>query len=256
MQLGFGTGVFWGTPLTDANGNNINNPTPIQLGVLQDLSLDISWDTKTLYGQNQFPVAAGRGKGKMSGKTKAAQLNGLAINALVFGGTTTSGLTSDYYDVQGSAIPATSPYTVTVSPPGGGVWSEDLGVRNSQSIPMTRVSSAPSTNQYSVSNGVYTFASADTGKQVMISYQYTVSGASAGTAVKSTVPNILMGQAPTFKANIYVPYGGKSLIITIPNCLCSKFSLATKQDDFLIPELDFEGFADTAGNAIYWSTSE
>ena len=28
MQFAFGTGVFWGTPLSDANGNAITNPTP------------------------------------------------------------------------------------------------------------------------------------------------------------------------------------------------------------------------------------
>lgn len=252
MQFAFGTGVFWGTPLTDANGNAIANPTPVQLGVLQDLSLDLSFDTKTLYGQNQFPVAVGRGKGKMSGKSKFAQLNGISINALVFGQTMTNGLVSDFYDVSGSTIPAT-PFTVTPAVPNSGTWSYDLGVRDANGVPMTRVASAPTTGQYSVAAGVYTFASADTAKQVFISYQYT---ATSTTAKKSTVSNVLMGLAPTFKGDIYVPYNGKSMILTIPQCVCSKFTFSTKQDDFLIPEFDFEGFADSAGNALYWSTSE
>ncbi len=252
MQFAFGTGVFWGTPLTDANGNAIANPTPVQLGVLQDLSLDVSFDTKTLYGQNQFPVAVGRGKGKMSGKAKFAQLNGISINALVFGQTMTNGLTSDFYDVSGSIVPAT-PFTVTPVVPNTGTWSYDLGVRDANGVPMTRVASAPTTGQYSVAAGVYTFAAADVAKQVFISYQYT---ATSTTAKKSTVSNVLMGLAPTFKGDIYVPYNGKSMILTIPQCTCSKFTFGTKQDDFLIPEFGFEGFADTAGNALYWSTSE
>lgn len=252
MQFAFGTGVFWGTPLTDANGNAIANPTPVALGVLQDLSLDISFDTKTLYGQNQFPVAVGRGKGKMSGKSKFAQLNGVSINALVFGQTMTNGLTSDYYDVVGSVIPST-PFTVTPVVPNSGTWSYDLGVRDANGIPMTRVASAPTTGQYSVAAGVYTFASADAAKQVFISYQYT---ATSTVSKKSTVSNVLMGLAPTFKGDIYVPYNGKSMILTIPQCVCSKFTFSTKQDDFMIPEFDFEGFADASGNALYWSTSE
>lgn len=252
MQFAFGTGVFWGTPLTDANGNAIANPTPVQLGVLQDLSLDLSFDTKTLYGQNQFPVAVGRGKGKMSGKSKFAQLNGISINALVFGQTMTNGLTSDFYDVAGSVVPGT-PFAVTPVIPNSGTWAYDLGVRDANGVPMTRVASAPTTGQYSVAAGVYTFAAADTAKQVFISYQYT---ATSTSAKKSTVQNVLMGLAPTFKGDIYVPYNGKSMILTIPQCTCSKFTFSTKQDDFLIPEFNFEGFADSAGNALYWSTSE
>ena len=252
MQFAFGTGVFWGTPLTDANGNAIANPTPVQLGVLQDLSLDLSFDTKTLYGQNQFPVAVGRGKGKMSGKSKFAQLNGISINALVFGQTMTNGLTSDFYDVAGSVVPGT-PFAVTPVSPNSGTWAYDLGVRDANGVPMTRVASAPTTGQYSVAAGVYTFAAADTAKQVFISYQYT---ATSTSAKKSTVQNVLMGLAPTFKGDIYVPYNGKSMILTIPQCTCSKFTFSTKQDDFLIPEFNFEGFADSAGNALYWSTSE
>lgn len=253
MQFGFGTGVFWGTPLSDASGNVLTNPTPVQLGVLQDMSLDLSFDTKTLYGQNQFPVAVGRGKGKMSGKSKFAQLNGIAINSLVFGQTMTDGLTSDYYDVVGSTVPAL-PFEVTPVVPNNGVWSYDLGVRDANGIPMKRVANLPGTGQYKVDLvGKYTFSSGDAAKQVFISYQYTVVNT---TAKKSTVQNVLMGLAPTFKGDIYTTYMGKSMCVTIPQCVCSKFTFSTKQDDFLIPEFDFEGFADAAGNALYWSTSE
>lgn len=252
MQFLFGSGVFWGTPLMDANGNAISNPTPVQLGVMQEISIDISFDTKELYGQSQFPVAVGRGKAKMSGKAKAAQISGAALNSLVFGQTLTSGMTDNYYDVAGSVIPA-SPYTVTITPPNSGTWAYDLGVRDANGLPMTRVASAPTTGQYSVAAGVYTFAAADTTKTVFISYQYT---ATSTTAKKSTVKNVLMGQAPVFKGDLYVPYGGKSLILTIPNCIASKFTISTKQDDFAVPEFDFSGFADAAGNALYWGTSE
>lgn len=252
MQFLFGSGVFWGTPLMDASGAAIANPTPVQLGVMQDISLDISFDTKELYGQSQFPVAVGRGKGKMAGNAKVAQISGAAINSLVFGQTVTNGIVADYYDVTGAAIPAT-PYTITPTPPSSGTFSYDLGVRDSNGIPMTRVASGPTTGQYSFSSGVYTFAAADTTKTVFISYQYT---ATSTTANKSTVKNVLMGQAPVFKGDLYLPYGGKSLILTIPNCICSKFSMATKQDDFVVPEFGFSGFADSSGNALYWASTD
>jgi len=252
MQFGFGSGIMWGTPLTDANGNAISNPTPVQLGVLQDLSVDVSFDTKMLYGQSQFPVAVGRGKGKMSGKAKLAQLSGAMINSLMFGQTLTAGITGDVYDVTGANIP-TTPFTITPTVPSSGTWSADLGVRDANGIAYTRVASAPTTGRYSVAAGVYTFAAADVGKQVFICFQYT---ATSTVAQKSTVLNLPMGYAPQFKADIFVPYAGKSLVMTIPLCIASKFGISTKQDDFLIPEFDFEGFADGAGNAMYWAVSE
>jgi hypothetical protein len=254
MQFLFGSGVFWGTPLQDAAGNAIANPTPVQLGVMQEISIDISFDTKELYGQAQFPVAVGRGKGKMAGKAKFAQVSGAALNSLVFGQTVTDGIVSNYYDVAGAAIPST-PFTITIVPPSSGTFSYDLGVRDANGLPMTRVASAPAAGQYSVNvaTGAYLFAAADVAKTVFISYQYT---ATSTTAQKSTVKNVLMGQAPTFKGDLYLPYGGKSLIVTIPNCISSKFTIATKQDDFVIPEFDFSGFADAAGNAMYWATTE
>jgi hypothetical protein len=252
MQFGFGSGVFWGTPLQDATGAAIANPTPSQLGVLQDMSLDISFDTKQLYGQNQFPVAIGRAKGKMSMKAKVAQLHGRMVNDLIFGQTLSNGIRNDVYDTTGAAIPST-PYQITPTVPGSGTWSADLGVRNTSGLPLTRVAASPATGQYSVAAGLYTFAAADTGNTVFINYQYT---ATSTSATKSTVLSLPMGYAPTFKADIFVPYSGKALVLTIPQCVVSKFNVATKQDDFLVPELDIEGFADSAGNALYWALSE
>ena len=67
-------------------------------------------------------------------------------------------------------IPASpGPYTITVY--GAPTFTDDLGVysvTNSQA--MTRVSSTPATNQYSVSGGVYTFSSVDAGDNVIINY--------------------------------------------------------------------------------------
>jgi hypothetical protein len=251
-QFTFGSGVLWGTPLTDATGATISNPTPIQFGTLQDCSVDISGDVKELYGQNQFAVAVGRGKAKIAGKAKFAQINGTLFNSLFFGQTVTSGILSDYYDTTGSAIPLT-PFTITPTPPSTGTWTVDLGVRNAGGLPMTRVASAPTTGQYSVSAGVYTFAAADTGLTVFINYQYT---ATSTTAVKSTVQNVLMGYAPTFRADLFMPYSGKSLILTLPSCISTKLTFATKLDDFQISELDFSAFADASGNTLTWASSD
>jgi len=252
-QFVFGSGILWGTPSTDAAGNAVANPTPVQFGTLQDVSVDISFENKTLHGQNQFAVAVGRGKGKITGKAKFAQMNGLLLNSLFFGQTMTAGIISDVYDTTGSAIPASSPYTITPTAPSSGTWSADLGVRDATGLPMVRVASAPAAGQYSVAAGVYTFASADQGKTVFINYQYT---ASSTTAQKSTVQNVIMGYAPSFKVDLYTPFQGKSLILTLNNAISTKLTIATKLDDFAMPEFDFEGFADGSGQVMTYALTE
>lgn len=248
-QFVFGSGILWGTPTADANGNAIVNPSPILFGTMSDISLDMSFDTKTLYGNLQFPVAVGRGKGKIAGKAKFAQLNGTLINSLFFGQSLTNGVLSDVYDTTGVAAAT----TVTPTVPNSGTWSADLGVRDANGLPMTRVASAPATGQYSVSAGAYTFAAADAGKTVFISYQYT---ATSTSAVQSIVQNLPMGYAPSFKADLYLPFNGKSLVVSVQNAIANKLSFATKQDDFMVPEFDFDCFAGANGQVLTYALTD
>jgi hypothetical protein len=251
-QYNFGAGVCWGTPTADANGNAITNGTPLMLAVTQEASVDISGDIKELYGQNQFPVAVGRGKMKITGKVKYGQFNGAVLNSLFFGQTMTSSLVAVVSDTVGATIPAT-PFQITPTVPGGGTWATDLGVRDSNGNPMTKVASGPTTGQYMVAAGVYTFATADTGKVVFISYGYTATSTVAKTSVVSNLP---MGAAPTFRWDFYNQLGGNGLNLTLFSCVSSKLSLGTKLDDFMIPELDFSAFADNLGRVIQWGSAQ
>ena len=252
MQNIFGAGVMWGTPLTDSTGAAIVNPTPVIFGTMQDVSVDISADLKLLHGSNQYPVAAGRGKGKISGKCSVAQVRGLMFNSLFFGQTVTKGILSINYDTTGAAIPAT-PYTITPTPPSSGTFLNDEGVIDWNGQVMTRVTGTPTTGQYSLTTGAYLFAAADTGKTVFISYSYTAVSTSAN---KSTVTNQPMGYAPSFRCDIYTPFQGKSLVFSLPNCIGSKFGFATKLDDFAMMNFEFEAFADPTGNVMTWATTE
>lgn len=239
----FGSGALFGTPLTDATGAAIANPTPVQFGTLQDVSADFSFETKLLYGNLQFAVAAGRGKGKASFKAKAANINGALLNSIVFGQTVTAGILNDVNDTTGTLIPAT-PFQITVVPPGTGVFAADLGVTNDLGLVMTKVAAAPSAGQYSVSAiGVYLFSTADNvaGRRAFINYQYT---ATSTSAKKIAIQNLPMGYAPSFKCDLYLPFQGKSMVLTLNNCITSKLSFATKLDDFLVPEFDFDALAD------------
>ncbi len=119
-------------------------------------------------------------------------------------------------------------------------------------LPLLQVASAPAAGQYSVASGVYTFAAADTGKAVLISYNYTL----AATGQQFTVANQLLGTTPTFQANFYTTFQGQAISLKLNNCTSSKLSFQTKLEDFVMPEFDFSCFADASGNVMTWSFAE
>lgn len=249
----FGSGLMWGTPLTNASGAAVANPTPLLFGVLQDCELDIKFDLKMLRGQNQFPVAVGRGNGSINGKAKWAAIYGDMLATMIFGQSSSAGLTSAVYDTVGAAIPGT-PYQITPTVPSSGTWAADLGVVSATTgRPFTRVASAPATGQYSVAAGVYTFAAADTAQTVYISYRYT---ATSTVAKKSTIVNLPMGYSPTWRCDLYVPYNGNSAVFTLESCISDGVKLGFKNDDFTIADFGFQAFANAGGQVMTWATTE
>lgn len=229
LQVEFGTGTLFGVP---ASG------TPVPFGVTQDISVDISFTTKELYGQNQFPVAIGRGEAKIQCKAKTAQFSSLAFNGLFTNTAPTLGGT--VIALSESHVSATS---VTITPPGSGTFVEDLGVVNSATGAfLTKVASGPTTGQYSQTGVTYTFASADSGNVNLISYEYTVTTGVYAT----TVNNQPMGSATTFIAVLSNAYNGNVFTLKLYACLSSKLSFDFKNNDFAVPELDFEAFANPA----------
>ena len=251
-MIQFGAGNLFAIPTHDASGAAITTPTPIQFGTLQEVGLDASFDSKKLYGNKQFPIAVARGKGTLSFKAKIADIDGRIFTDLFMGLTNSAGIKSVVSNFP-AAIPAATPYTVTVSPPNSGTFATDLGVIDATTAqPMTRVASNPLTGQYSVAAGVYTFAAADTGKAMLISYEYS---ATSTTAQYAPITNQLMGQSPFFGAVLSNTYGGKNLTLKFNRCMSSKFSMPFKNEDFAIPDFEFEAMADEAGNVGYFAQS-
>lgn len=241
----FGSGILYGLPVA---GNQGANPTPLQFGTLQDVSLDISGDAKQLFGQRQFPEAVARGKIKLSGKAKFARINGKMLNDLFFGQTVTTGMKATNPDFS-----VTAAATVTITPPNSGVFVNDArgdqGVRYSATgVPLTKVPSAPAIGQYAVNTGtgVYTFNASDIGTVVLISYMYTLSA----TGTTLSITNQLMGFAPTFQAMLTTTYNAQQMNVLLYQAMAAKLTIATKQEDFIIPEFDFECFANAGGQVI------
>ena len=246
MQLAFGAGALWGSR-TDVTGSGIG---PDQFGILQDVQIEWDWTTKELWGQFQFPVDIARGQGKISGKAKFARIFGAIYGDLFFGQTPATGQLTVAENEAGT-VPATTPYTVTVG--NAASYVDDLGVFYASGASagnrFVRVTTPSAAGQYSVNlaTGIYTFAAADAGASLLISYHYTIS--SAGK--KLVLTNQFMGYTPTFKATFYTTKTTQStsagLALVLNACTATKLSLPTKTDDYEIQEFDFSAFADATG---------
>lgn len=240
----FGSGVLLGTR------TDIANATPVNFGLVQEVTVEETASIKELYGQYQRPLAVARGTIKTTGKAKVARISGLAFANLFYGVSPAAGQLATSF-AEAGVVAATTPFTVTVA--NSATFVNDEGVLYATTgLPLTKVASAPGAGQYSVSSGVYTFNTSDAGKAVLTSYTYTVSG----TGQKFTVVNQLLGTTPTFQAQFYTSFQGQAISLQLNNCSSSKLSFDTKLEDFVMPEFDFSCFADASGNVMTWSFTE
>ena len=240
----FGSGVLIGTR------SDIANATPVNFGLVQEVTIEETASIKELSGQYQYPLAVARGTIKTTGKAKVARISGLAFANLFYGVTPAAGQLATSF-AEAEAVPASSAYTITVA--NSATFVDDDGVLYAATgLPLTKVASAPVAGQYAVAAGVYTFNSADAGKAVLVTYTYTLSA----TGQKFTVANQLLGTTPTFQALFYTTFQGQAVSLKLNNCTASKLSFQTKLEDFVLPEFDFSCFADSSGNVMTWSFAE
>jgi hypothetical protein len=244
-QYAFASGSLIGTR------TDVANATPMRFGTLQDIQVDITMDQKVLTGQKKFPVALGQGKGKIECKAKLAEISVLIWNNLYFGQTINTGAVG-FADNEAGVIPASTPFIVTVM--NSATFVSDQGVKffaTGQRLAKVAAGTTPLTGQYSVTAGTYTFAAADTLKQVMITYTYSTT-----SGLYLPIANTLMGTGPSFSVVLGESYDTKGLVIQLPQCQSGKLSMPFKQDDFMISEMDFMVSQDIMGNVIYFSTQQ
>lgn len=236
----FGSGLMFATP---TSGNLATNPTAQEVGVIQDIKLTLGAEIKSLYGQFQWPVDTAVAKRSIKGSISFAQLTNSFLSQMFFSDNVAPGVISTAYR-EAHSIPAT-PFTVTVA--NSTKWVRDEGVLNATTgTAFTQVASAPAAGQYSVAAGVYTFAAADTGTAVTISYDYTV----AATGTTLTVGNHVMGWGPVVQLVIPFQYQGGNSSIVLPNTRLGKIDITTKLDDYTKLTADFESFAGAGNNPL------
>ncbi|QBR70661.1 hypothetical protein CU048_04525 [Beijerinckiaceae bacterium] len=240
----FGSGVLLGTR------TDVANATPLNFGLVQEVSIEETATIKELHGQYQRALVEARGTIKTTGKAKVARISGMAFANLFYGVTPSAGQLATSF-AEAGAVAAATPFTFAVAH--AGTFADDDGVLSAATgLPMTKVASAPAIGEYSVADGIYTFNSGDAGKAILVSYTYTVSG----TGQKFTVANQLLGTTPTFQAVFYTTFQGQAITLKLNNCTSNKLSFQTKLEDFVMPEFDFSCFADAAGNVMTWSFGE
>ena len=147
----FGSGVLIGTQV------NVPNPTPINFGLVQKVSIDTSVTVKELYGQFAFPVAVGSGTRKVTCKATLARFSGQALGRLFYNQTPVSGsVISSFAEVHN--IPLTGPFTATATH--GATFVSDQGVAYAATgLPLINVAAVTAAGQYSFNptSGIYTF---------------------------------------------------------------------------------------------------
>ena len=247
QQYNFGTGQVFATNTTGST------PTPMQFGVLQDITVDFDATVKELVGQSQFAVALARGEIKVSGKAKYAKMSASAFNTIFFGqtlGTAGSGqqtLTPASPGEQGTV--GSTPYHITVT--NSASFIHDLGVTGyvsgTQYILVAAASEVAGVS-YSVNEatGFYQFASGDTGLVMVINYSYT---AASGSLI--TINNNLMGNTPSFRLNLFETFTNigtaTSSTLILNNCTSKKLGMAFKNQDWTMFDLDFMAAVDGTG---------
>lgn len=239
QRFSFGSGVVIAY---STGGNQANNPTPIQLGTVQDATVDIATTVKDLMGRNLFPDDTAPASRKVTGKIKFAQNSAIAISNLLEGISPSTGRERLILN-EAASVPASTPYTYTVTKSAN--FLNDYGVQYAATgMPFTKVASGPTVGQYSEAAGVYTFAAADASAAVLVTYSWTDS--TSGSTV--TVVNELQGFGPVLSFYLAQPYNGDSKDLYIFAARPTKWTHDQKQGDYAVVEMDFEAYANAAGN--------
>jgi hypothetical protein len=224
---------------------------------MQDFSLEIDQKLEELRGVSQFPDDVGPTDRKISGKIGFGKIELATLNQLYFGDTSGAGVTA-VSALENHTIPASTPYTITITPPESGVFSEDMGVIYGTAGGLggvfTKVTPTAA-GQYTVvpATGVYTFGVADAGKAVQISYTYTL--ASVGNTQQ--VNNQVIGFGPFFEMWLQLSYqvdvaGYPTNSLWIAQCRAGKLSTPLKRAGYLIQTLDIEAYANSSGQVMKW----
>lgn len=236
MQYVFGTGQLFAQP----EGADTGATTPMQVGALRAVSVDMGFNARDLHG-GPWPLAIGRGTGKVACTAEYAQLTAEGFNLLFFGGPPPA--------IGSTRVAVEEAHTVTgnaIAPVNASTFELDLGIV--AALPagdlFHRVAAAPGPRQYTCneSTGAYGFGGSD-GQAVLVSYAY----ADATNGRRIDIANRNIGHTPRFSVVLTETFNGKKMTLTLNSCAASRLGFTSKMEDFTIPAFSFSAAADDAG---------
>lgn len=221
-------------------------PTPTNIRVLQQASIDMKASTKDLFGQNIFPVATGRSQIKVSGKLKFSDYQPRIIRDFI-GAPNNSLMAAGQTLIQNAENNAATSSPVNVAKQGAS-FGIDLGVVYATTgIPLSAVSGVPTVGQYSSTvSGSYTLNASDLNLTGGLNFSYTYTSTGGDTV---TMSQTSAGAANTFQTVIGGSYNGLQTNFQLYACIPVGLKLYdAKIGDFSMPELDFDAVVNAAGN--------
>lgn len=234
QQLIFGVG-FLTLIRTD-----ISNPTPVPMGILQDVDMGFKFSNKKLYGQYQLQVDEARAAEELTIKTKFARVYSGAYD-LFFGQGVTPSAGTQIAPNEAHTVGSTTQQVTNHS-----TFIDDMGVFYAATgLQLTRVASgSEATGKYSVapSTGTYTFAVGDE-VALLFNYSYGVT-----TLNQLLLTNQLMGSQPTFKAYLALLYKGNYANYVFNQCTSDDLENPFKNQDYMVNGFNFSVSADAANN--------
>ncbi len=245
MEFGFGSGVLTGIR-TDLAGT-----TPMRFGALQDVTVEFTGDIKDLFATQQYPIDSARGKTKITGKAKVAEIKAQMYNDLFFGQTLATGSLKFAWNESTTLGTGAASYTVTNS---GSTPLVDQGVfyvtNGNQLLAQTSTPSTAGAYRFTASTGVYDFSTFDASTGVYVNYTYH---SSSGFNIGGQNP--LMGNTPQFQATLMQQFENNQIVLVLYKCISTRLTFPTRIDDYMISDLDFSAFANAAGNVFSWNSS-
>lgn len=215
-------------------------PDTKRIGKIQDVKLTPETEIALLGGENRYAEDAAVKTAKLGGSISFTEIDADLYVAAMPGAVKTTGSEELVLD-EAATIPGT-PFAVTVT--GSASFGTDLGVYDvTAGLRMECVTGTPTTGQYAVAAGVYTFASADTTHAVKISYSTT-----AATGETITISQTLSeANAVFFALRIYSKTNGKTETITLNKVLIHGMELGWKFQDWATYGLTFTALPDSTG---------
>lgn len=215
-------------------------------GLLQSVSVDISSTTKGIKGSGLYDeVVAVMGQDVSIKAANAYCTSGL--EAVATGGTIATGSKWIQTDVKAAAA------SVTITPPGSGTFSRDLGVILANGQPAKYNSGTVAVGEYHLTTGFtaapYIFHATESGN-LQIKYLYTLTTGETLTVLNTQVGLLVPVGVRAFNVSTDTLGVVRKIGRYFPTCAMAKFSVSNKVGDFASVDLEFKAMA-TLGNTVY-----